>query len=362
MTCMEIAEQLQQEITTGKCAPGRKLSARGIAERFAVSYLTGNRALNILTERGLVRRKPRGGSYVNGEPEKNYLIGYSIEHYLQNAFNQTAGVFRKMLLNELRKYSCKVRMLSIDDWNSDWLGDLDALLFSHEIDKEQQEVAESLGIPVIQFYGETIRNHPFHQVVIDPESGYRELFRHVSPERFRRAVIVTGEEKTLAGRGRLAERFLRDAGFSSDQIEFIIADNLLPERNWPLWKELGKRCRGCFIFTCGDYLAAGLVSALMNEEIAIGRDVSLAGYDNLEEYGFLPFGKPLIKAVGYSRKDVASAIAKLLRTLIRDPGGMNCQTILLIPTHLVFRETMRPKSSAGTDPDSDSYLQEFPGN
>ena len=200
MTCMEIAEQLQQEITTGKCAPGRKLSARGIAERFAVSYLTGNRALNILTERGLVRRKPRGGSYVNGEPEKNYLIGYSIEHYLQNAFNQTAGVFRKMLLNELRKYSCKVRMLSIDDWNSDWLGDLDALLFSHEIDKEQQEVAESLGIPVIQFYGETIRNHPFHQVVIDPESGYRELFRHVSPERFRRAVIVTGEEKTLAYR------------------------------------------------------------------------------------------------------------------------------------------------------------------
>lgn len=70
MTCMEIAEQLQQEINTGKSAPGSKLSARKIAERFAVSYLTGNRALNILTERGLVCRKPRGGSYVNGEPEK----------------------------------------------------------------------------------------------------------------------------------------------------------------------------------------------------------------------------------------------------------------------------------------------------
>ncbi len=156
-------------------------------------------------------------------------------------------------------------------------------------------------------------------------------------------ILVTGEEKTLAGRGRLAERFLRNAGFSCNQIEFIIADNLLPERNWPLWKELGKRCRGCFIFTCGDYLAAGLVSALMTEQIAIGRDVALAGYDNLEEYGFLPFGKPLITAVGYSRKDAASAIAKLLRTLIRDPG--NCQTILRIPTHLVFRETMRPDNS-----------------
>ena len=239
-------------------------------------------------------------------------------------------------------------MLSLDDWNPDWLGDLDALLFSHEINNEQQKVAESLGIPVIQFYGETIRNHPFHQVVIDLESGYRELFGHISPERFRRAIIVTGEEKTLAGRGRLAERFLREAGFSRDQIEFIVADNLLPERNWPTWKELGKRCRGCFIFTCGDYLAAGLVSALMTEQIAIGRDVALAGYDNLEEYGFLPFGKPMITAVGYSRRDVASAIAKLLRTLIREPDVMNCQTILRIPTRLVFRETMRPDNSAET--------------
>ena len=347
MTYPEIAEKLRQEIRSGRIAPGSRLSARGIAEQYGVSYLTGNRALNLLTGEDLVSRRPRGGSYVNGDMKQSRLIGYSIEHYFQNAFNQTAGVFREMLLGEFRKRQYKVRMLSLNDWNSEWLGDLDALLFSHEITEEQKQVAQQLGIPVIQFYGERIWDHPFHQVVIDLESGFRELFRHVTPERFRRAVIVTGEDETLMRRGKLAERFLREAGFSSAHLEIVTADNVLPERNWPLWRDLGKRCRGAFIFTCGDYLAAGLLSALMTGELRIGRDVSLAGYDNLEEFGFLPFGKPLITAIGYSRRDVASAIAKLFQTLIQDPASMRCQTILKIPTRPVFRETMKPAATIG---------------
>lgn len=342
MTYMEIAEKLRQEIFLGRIASGAKLSARRIAERYGVSYLTGNRALNLLNEQNLIIRKPRGGSYVNEAGSRSRLIGFSIEHYRQNVFNQTAGVFREILLSEFRKRNFKVRMLSPNDWSPEWLGDLDALLFSHELDRKQEKSAASLGIPVLQFYGERIWNHPFHQAVIDLESGFRELFRHVTPERFRKAFIVTADDATMSLRARLAEQLLREQGFPSGRVEIVLADNILPERNWPLWKELGPRCAGNFLFSCGDYLAAGLISALTSEGIVVGRDVSLAGYDNLEEYGFLPFGTPLITAVGYSRRDAAVAIARQFQTLLCEPDAMKCQTILKIPTHAVFRKTMGP--------------------
>lgn len=348
MTYIEIAEKIEEAIQQGHVQPGARLSAREIARDYEVSFLTGNRALNLLAERELVIRKPRGGSYVDNRRKQCRLIGYSIEHFQQNVFNQTAGVFREILLKEFRRRNFKLRMLSPGDWQPEWLGDLDALLFTHDIDEKLQQVALHLGIPVLQFYGERIWNHPFHQVVIDLESGFRELFRHVSPKRFRRAVIVTGDDETLARRAGLAGRLLREAGFADNEIETIVADNILPERNWPLWKELAGRCRDSFLFTCGDYLAAGLVSALMTEPLVIGRDVSLAGYDNLEAYGFLPFGKPLITAVGFSRQDVAVAIARQFQTALNEPDAMRCQTILKIPTHLVFRETMKPDPAVGS--------------
>ena len=202
MTYMEIAEKLRQEIFLGRIASGAKLSARRIAERYGVSYLTGNRALNLLNEQNLIIRKPRGGSYVNEAGSRSRLIGFSIEHYRQNVFNQTAGVFREILLSEFRKRNFKVRMLSPNDWSPEWLGDLDALLFSHELDRKQEKSAASLGIPVLQFYGERIWNHPFHQAVIDLESGFRELFRHVTQERFRKAFIVTADDATMSLRER----------------------------------------------------------------------------------------------------------------------------------------------------------------
>ena len=198
MTYIEIAEKIEEAIQQGHVRPGVKLSAREIARDYEVSFVTGNRALNLLAERELVIRKPRGGSYVDNRRKQCRLIGYSIEHFQQNVFNQTAGVFREILLDEFRRRNFKLRMLSPGDWQPEWLGDLDALLFTHDIDEKLQQVALHLGIPVLQFYGERIWDHPFHQVVIDLESGFRELFRHVSPERFRRAVIVTGDDETLA--------------------------------------------------------------------------------------------------------------------------------------------------------------------
>jgi len=341
MTYTETAEKIRQQIQSGVFGPGTKLSAREIAKQHSVSYLTANRALNLLNEQELVTRKPRGETYVNEPFPKYRLIGFSDAHYPQSVFNQTAGTFRELILNEFRKRQCKVRMLTRKDWIPEWLEDLDALLFAHGIDGEQQKLAASLGIPVLQFRGENIRNHPFHQAVIDLETGYGELFRHVTPDRFNRVLIVTGNKPPLSIRGELAERFALHSGFPKEKIEFISADNLVPERNYPVWKKIGADCRGSFIFTCGDYLAAGLISTLMAENIVVGRDVALAGYDDLEGNGFLPFGKPVITAIGYSRKDAAAAIAKQLQMLIQEPESMKCQTILRIPTHLIYRETMK---------------------
>ncbi|MFA6569241.1 MAG: GntR family transcriptional regulator, partial [Victivallales bacterium] len=64
-----IAEELRGRIIRGELSPGTKLPGQfELADRYGVSAITANRALNELRTHGLIERRERSGSYVAESP------------------------------------------------------------------------------------------------------------------------------------------------------------------------------------------------------------------------------------------------------------------------------------------------------
>ena len=336
MRNQDLAYQLKTLIESGHYPPGARLpSARLLALEYQTSRLTASRALDRLEEERVVRRVPRSGSFVS-DAKKPFTVGFADACFNHPSLELAAGHLRRLILDEFRKHNCKVRMLGDRDLHDpDWLGELDLLLVAHAVDRQLRKDLEKLKIPVLCFRSETVREElPFHQITIDLAPGFGELFRQLAPERFSRLFILTEGHELSHLRRDMALRFAREQGFPD--IECIDTDG----NDHTRFRELAKRCRGGFLFTCGDMLAAGLIGTLLAEGIAVGKDVMLAGYDNLESCGYLPFGKPVITAVGYDRATAAKAIAQLALRLMKEPESAALRTIVSIPAHTVFRQTL----------------------
>lgn len=333
----DLARKLKTAIENGAYPPGTRLpSARQLAREYRTGYLTADRALNRLAGEGWVRRIPRSGSFVCGKRDESFLVGFSDAHFNYPAFDLAAGYLRQLVLEEFRKLNCKVRLLSPEDLRDpEWLAELDLLLVAHAVDSGLRKTLETLPVPVLQFRAESVREQPFHQVTIDLAPGFAALFRRVRPERFKRLVILTEGHELSHLRRDMALRFATESGFAGEAVECIDTFGA----DYPLWKRLCRECRGTFFFTCGDLLAAGLTGVALAEGVSVGRELMLAGYDNLESCGYLPFGKPLFTAVGYDRREAAKAIARLAHRLLAEPGDAELRTIISIPTRLTFRQT-----------------------
>jgi DNA-binding GntR family transcriptional regulator len=64
-----IVEDLREKIIRGELVPGTKLPGQfELADRYGVSAITANRALNELRMHGLIERRERSGSYVAKSP------------------------------------------------------------------------------------------------------------------------------------------------------------------------------------------------------------------------------------------------------------------------------------------------------
>ncbi len=335
MRSSDLALQLKGAVENGLYRPGERLpSARALAHAHGVSYLTASRALDRLAEEGIIRRVPRSGSFVTGK-QGTFHVGFSDAHFNNPSLDLVAGYLRQQILEEFRKRNCKIRMLSREDFRDpEWLSELDLILVAHGIDGTLRKELTRLPVPIVLFRSEHIQDLPFHQVTIDLDPGFAELFRQVTPERFPRLFILTEGHAASHLRRDAALRHAREAGFPDDRIECI--DNSGPAQ----WKGLAARCRGTLLFTCGDMLAAGVIGTLLAEGIVVGRDVMLAGYDNLESCGYLPFGKPVISAVGYDRKEAAGTIARLAERLLKEPDTAKFRNIISIPTQFKNRQTL----------------------
>jgi GntR family transcriptional regulator len=67
----QIAQELRRSIVLGELAPGARLpSARELAIKYGVTHVTGNQALNLLKNEGLVDARPGRGVFVREPPRR----------------------------------------------------------------------------------------------------------------------------------------------------------------------------------------------------------------------------------------------------------------------------------------------------
>lgn len=345
MIYRDVVDEIRKRIDAGKFSSDRRLPpVRDLAAEFGISRQTADRVVATLEQEMLIVRLPRRGCFVRDSSRKQFIIGLADERYELPAFNATAERFRRKLVEKLKGCDCRTRLIDRFDLDDPMtLRELDALIVGEEnFTAAGYDLLRRSGVPTVEFRGEQMHGSPFHQVVFDIERGFAELLATVKPSRFPRVFIVSEPHERSRFRRDTAERILLGNGYAEADVVRIEAESMIPERNYPTFRDLAKECVGNFIFTCGDFTAAGIIGVLMSRGLNVGRDVCLAGYDNLESMGFLPFGKPIITAVGYDRDEAAAVIAGIIDQLLHHPESSGVQTIVKLPTYVTCRETYQP--------------------
>ena len=80
----EIYQELRRRILTGRYHPGQKLSENSLADEFACSRTPMRETLKRLESDGLVGVRPKSGTYVRNETERDVINQLQVRAYLES--------------------------------------------------------------------------------------------------------------------------------------------------------------------------------------------------------------------------------------------------------------------------------------
>lgn len=122
---------------------------------------------------------------------------------------------------------------------------------------------------------------PFATVQIDNAGASVELGRAVAAQGYRRAVIVAGPERLITSSDR-AEGFARGFGERGGEVIITEHDDFTREGGYAAASRITDRLGDVdVIFATSDVMAIGAMSALRDAGIEPGRDVGVAGFDDI---------------------------------------------------------------------------------
>lgn len=341
MKSLQIAETLKQDIRKKRMAPGTPVMSNSqIASHFKVSLMTAHKALSYLEEQQIIIRQQGKGSFVRPchSESKKLVIGCALDQQWHNSEpikKMLMGIFSDVALNYFQTHNCTCRLIPYALFNRPeyWEG-LDGVLVSISLlVPETEKILLASELPVVLFRSEYQMDLPFSQVVPDLSIAMRQIFAAI---RKPYAGFVTVCHEHDNGRAR-AEAFIKaaiKAGYPASLIESHIVGE---SGGYRLGLSLAETCSDKLIFSCSDLLTFDLMDAMRDKGVKYGDDYEIIGFDNLEETGILPWRKPVVTAVDYSRKSAAMLAARTLISQIINKN--NYQQIIKIPTRLIIRES-----------------------
>lgn len=109
-----VYQALEQRLSNRLHRPGdRFVTARQVAEQYGISYQTAHRILADLAQRGLIERRPRGGSFIAGTSPKPTHVQLVLHPRAGNP-HSFGGKLRSFLMQTLNEANIECR-LSNDD-------------------------------------------------------------------------------------------------------------------------------------------------------------------------------------------------------------------------------------------------------
>lgn len=300
-TCRDIARELETYIVGNQLAEGVALSSTvDIARRYDVSEKTVHRAIGHLVDKGMVYRVRGNGTYVrnalstsnslrigifdftcatmeipaldrlafDNEMQEFYHALESGGHSVELFFDSSPANVRALLRVNLEAFDVIVV-------KAGYLDNLDA----------RRKLLETKTKIIL--YGDDAFNYgPWHQVFYDYRNGFKNALLYLCDRKFKEIFVagcmglITWERRfgALAG---IAD----EIGFGAEHL------HLMPGPvNFDLPVLFGRECGKYFLrhFKCNtaivslsDYLIVGIMDALKDHGLQLGRDVILVSYDNL---------------------------------------------------------------------------------
>ena len=344
----QIAAELEQKIQDGtytKKLPG----IRVLATELNTNAMTLGTAVKLLSEKGLLYRIPKSGTYIqDGGHSRTGVIAFIVNDMNQpmtsrilSSISEVAQEkkLRLVLHNYLDNPNRETTIIKeiVRDRSADgiiWFpSSLDALVRIREIFKAGKMPFIGIGIP---FAGveETV-------VTGDPFDGFRTLTQHLVGQDCRRILYVTDRP-----RSKVTEISPKYLGYrsvvDSHKLEvfrpFILDKTILDEEG-EKQAELLRHFRKFDALLCAhDRVAARVYHFLLSGRVRCPADVAIAGYDGLdvaEALGITTYSQPF-EAIG------RTVLTNIMR-LIADPDADVSNE--LIPGNLIVRRSTRRVNS-----------------
>ncbi len=343
----DVADGLRREIGERKLAEGTPImSTRELAEHYRVSTLTADRAIGRLVDEGLLYRVRGSGTYVKGAAEvrRDYKLAVGLASEMKFA-NDSLRNYTECSLNYFRNHRAEVQVIPYCDLSNPEImkrefGHLDGVLLSGAChDEKTEEILLGFGYPVVMFQRDYIVDSPFHQVTWDYRSAYRDIICRAGEPASRRFLVIYESHRNGKFRAEKFIEMLLATGVREEQIERLEADWTAgcEMANYKLASQAAKQLRGKLVFSSSDILSVVLLNAFDAAGLEACRDYEFVSCDNLEDYGFNPFGEPRMTTVHHPWIQAAEAAAKLLLERIEHPSPHT--HIIKIATDLVVRQT-----------------------
>jgi len=326
---------------------------KDIAAKYDVDRSTVRKALQMLADQGLVMKCPGKGSIVNAQhsnspkfnlqqtpPKQNFKIGFLLSR--RNAFTeQFYSTLFNMLENELQRCGCSLIYSTFDDEDQfsvkvNLLG-LDGVIFVSNIKDEHIEDALRMRIPCVLINS----YHPsVPSVLSDNEKGAYLICKYLIEKGHRDILALSGVRSYVSNQERLAgyKRALSEAGIP------VKSGNILVSESWEfaagtdtLFQYLNNTThRPTAIFGLNDRLASGAMLAIHQAGLRVPDDISVVGYDNLNDMRFSFLRMTTIEA---HIELMAEATANLLLWQI---NGGHCMPLrVTTPVEIVAGQTVK---------------------
>ena len=197
-----------------------------------------------------------------------------------------------------------------------------------------------LGVPLVIVAAST--RHSSSMISIDQYRGARSAVNHL---------IELGHEQIfhLGGPQKAPDSVERVRGWHDEMTANRLDIHEVPHGDWSARSgyEIGIQMTdigpGSAVFAANDYMALGLISALHSRGLRVPEDVSVVGFDDVPEAGFI---MPPLTTI---RQDFASFGALIMQKVLiamEEPDNVSESTPL--PTSLIVRASTRSPDAPGS--------------
>lgn len=172
------------------------------------------------------------------------------------------------------------------------------------------------SVPTVIAYAKS-ENDRFPSVLIDDENGGYDMGKYLISMGHRKIGVLTGTENNMHTQKRLAgfQRALFEAGIPYNP-------------NWTFHGDWKKECgyqmaervltiEPTVIWCMNDQMAGGVYQYLYEHGIIVGRDISVAGYDNMEEASYM---FPRLATNALPLKGIGLKSAEIVIRMIEEEG------------------------------------------